>query len=122
MKCLVVESTAESQGHDEVQEAMKVRSALANGTFKWTECSLAAMKDGHDKLRAPTMRLDDCHPTPNKEPVVEIFVIFPDVCDVHGAFVFLLSLTPLCYFQHTHTNPDRMWFLFTAVKKALVIC
>ena len=75
MDSFVIESTAESQGHDEVQQAMRVRSELANGTFKWTASSLETMKDGYDKLKAPTLRLDDCHPTQDKELLFEIIVV-----------------------------------------------
>ena len=75
MDSFVIESTAESQGHDEVQQAMRVRSELANGTFKWTASSLETMKDGCDKLKAPTLRLDDCHPTQDKELLFEIIVV-----------------------------------------------
>ena len=57
----VLETTAESQGHDEVQEALKIRSALAAGTFEWTAEGAILLKVDCDELRAPTLRLDDVH-------------------------------------------------------------
>ena len=58
--------TAESQGHDGVQEALRIRSALASGTFQWSSDGAAMLKehavDGSDELLcAKTLRLDDCH-------------------------------------------------------------
>lgn len=57
----VIEETAESQGRPEVQDAIKVRKALAEGSFTWSETNLTAMRDNDDELYAKTLRLDDCH-------------------------------------------------------------
>ena len=57
----VIEETAESQGRPEVQDAIKVRKALAEGAFTWSETNLTAMRHNDDELYAKTLRLDDCH-------------------------------------------------------------
>ena len=62
----MIEETAESQGRPEVQDAMMVRKALAEGSFTWSDSNLAAMRqcqrnDDQDLLYAKTLILDDCH-------------------------------------------------------------
>ena len=67
----VLDTTAESQGHDEVQEALMIRSALAAGTFDWTTEGVAVMKEStavsDDELCAETLRLDDFHSPQDRE-------------------------------------------------------
>lgn len=67
----VLDTTAESQGHDEVQEALMIRSALAAGTFDWTTEGVAVLKEStavsDDELCAATLRLDDFHSPQDRE-------------------------------------------------------
>ena len=69
----MLDTTAESQGHDEVQEALMIRSALAAGTFDWTTEGIAVMKesttvsDEELELCAATLRLDDFHSPQDRE-------------------------------------------------------
>ena len=44
-----------------VQNAMKLREALAEGSFEWSEMNLRAVRHNDDELDAKTLRLDDCH-------------------------------------------------------------
>ena len=67
----VIEHVAESQGRPEVVEAMRVRSALADGSFTWDDNSIAAIKkhDGDDgALDATTLVLGETIPgTPRSQ-------------------------------------------------------
>jgi len=69
LESYTLETMAESQGPEEVQEALHVREALAAGTFTWTPESAGALKlragaaaaDEDSILCAETLCLDDCH-------------------------------------------------------------
>ena len=65
MDAYVIEQTAESQGREEVQEALEISEQLANGTFLWTDDNVQALKDrpedDDDELNASTLRMgEDC--------------------------------------------------------------
>ena len=63
----VIEHVAESQGRPEVVEAMRIRSALADGSFTWDDTSIAAMRKHDDDdddlaLDATTLLLGETIP------------------------------------------------------------